>query len=160
MKKLPFLFLILAACSQDVMPVEQYPAEVTAYVIKFKSEATARGYHIDMKGLKIIIADSVPRKEFEAYYERDEHTVYFRKSGFNWNSTREEVVMHELGHAILKRDHRFDRFGGPTDAMVSVMGCPCDTPVSGWTNAGHQGREKYYYDELFNPQTPAPDWSK
>lgn len=159
--------MLMVACSkEEVQPVIQVPDLIQPYVDKFINEAKVRGIDIHLNGLKIYLQDSIPDAwdadgrffHAEAFYNPKEHAIYFETSGQNINSTREEVIMHELGHAILKRGHKFDRF--PTfDAQMSVMGCPCDTPVSGWTNKGHKDREKYYYDELFNPATPSPEWA-
>lgn len=160
--------LLLLNCQQEKVSLQsQYPAVFEPYVQKFLAEGKSRGYNMDLKGLKIYLRDSIPMakdsngilQNYEAYYQPSEHAIYFRTNGYNWNSTREEVFMHEMGHAILKREHRFDRFPD-FDAQASVMGCPCPTAVSGWTNLDHQNRETYYYDELFNPSTPEPLWAK
>ncbi|MBC3788154.1 hypothetical protein [Spirosoma utsteinense] len=76
---------------------------------------------------------------------------------------RECLVLHELGHCLLKRPHLTTRF--PTGMYASLMNpddigvyatCiyPLDTDV-----CDKRPRRNYYIDELFNPTTPVPVWS-
>ena len=58
------------------------------------------------------------------------------------NEFPEEVMMHELGHAILKRDHIYDKLDNGD--FKSVMA----TPYVGWSR--NRQKEEYYYDELFD----------
>ncbi len=77
---------------------------------------------------------------------------------------RECLVFHELGHCLLSRSHRTERFSN--NAYVSLMNpdnigvyAPCDYPI-GDDVCDKRPRRSYYIDELFNQNSPAPDWGK
>ncbi len=80
---------------------------------------------------------------------------------------REELVFHELGHCLLGRTaHRTSRL--PNGEYASVMNgkesglySSCVYDIGG-ANNGCDDRYKrtYYLDELFDENTPAPDWAK
>jgi hypothetical protein len=78
---------------------------------------------------------------------------------------REALVFHELGHCLLSRPHKTDKF--PNDAPASIMYLttiglyePCVYPISGGTDCDKRYRRGYYIDELFDEKTPAPIWGK
>lgn len=64
---------------------------------------------------------------------------------------KEELVFHELGHAILKRSHTSEKL--PDGSFKSIM----------HPQLGHYSRSAYkrdyYIAELFNPNEPVPAWS-
>ena len=66
----------------------------------------------------------------------------------------EALVFHELGHMILDRFHRDDLLPNNSRASMMVSGNLAGLYVGNASN-----RRTYYLDELFEPETPAPDWS-
>jgi hypothetical protein len=80
------------------------------------------------------------------------------------SNERECLVFHELGHCLLLRDHRPDRF--PKGQYVSLMNlgdlalyATCTYPI-GNDVCDKRARQSYYHDELFDPSIPAPAWGK
>ncbi len=72
---------------------------------------------------------------------------------------KEYIIFHELGHGFLNREHRDDllKYGD----WASIMRGGDDKPDSrkSW-NINYRGfRRDYYVDELFDPNTPAPNWA-
>jgi hypothetical protein len=77
---------------------------------------------------------------------------------------REALILHELGHCWLNRDHRNDRF--PIGAYASLMNADdasvysvCRYPISDDV-CNKFPRRPYYHDELFDPATPTPAWAR
>ena len=145
MKKLFIVFFVFVSCSESITPTYNFPKEIAPYVEKFLLEGKKRGVEIDLKGLKIYFKDSltllVNNYRPQAYYVPSEHAIYFEK-GKRFYLLPEELVCHELGHALLKRDHLFDKL--PNGDFKSVMG----SMDVAWSK--HPEKEKYYYDELFD----------
>lgn len=80
------------------------------------------------------------------------------------HNERECLVFHELGHCLLNRNHRTDRF--PKGQYASLMN-PDDVGVYatcrydlGGDACDKRPRRSYYHDELFAPATPAPAWGQ
>src|SRR5919199_1537692 len=91
-------------------------------------------------------------------------TITLSTESYCWQSAsaseRECLVFHELGHCLLSRIHKTDRF--PNGAFVSLMNpddisiyATCRYPI-GNDDCDKRPRRAYYIDELFNPNTPAP----
>lgn len=151
--------VVLFACEEkDTFYAD---AESSFYLGKFEAEAGKRGININWAGLKVHKfdpnnSDVHPSK---SHYDPNNHEIWIDTVSSNYKSTREELYMHELGHAILKRmEHDYTRL--PNKMYKSVMGNFSDSYYSGWSYRDDiMYRAEYYYDELFNPNTPAPDWA-
>ena len=62
-------------------------------------------------------------------------------------------MFHELGHALLKRDHKTTTL--PNGEQASIM-----TPDPSMLYNEYTAKKRsYYFQELFEPNTIAPDWS-
>ncbi|MCS6832652.1 MAG: hypothetical protein NZ521_03675, partial [Flammeovirgaceae bacterium] len=72
------------------------------------------------------------------------------------DTSREVLIFHELGHAILLRFHDNSRL--PNGAWKTLM------TGTRWSifdfYITEPSRRDYYIDELFNPNTPTPDWGQ
>lgn len=138
------IFLLLLSC--QTQPIEpEYPKEIKPYIQKFIIEGQKRGVNVDFNGLKVFYLDSLPLNQYQGYYSSEEHAIYLKSGSRSWlnmNDVPEETVIHELGHAILKRGHLYDTF--QDGRYKSVMA----TPYVRWSK--HPETEKYYYDELFD----------
>ena len=156
-----FLFLLfsiglLVSCND----LEELPSqEIAQFKENFKQEAEKRGFDLsdeldditfvyeDLPGLKI-------GKSTEYWYG---WVISFNKdawiSGLNERG-RYALFLHEVGHAILDRGHKNDKFR--TEECQSIMrgenhDCICDIHSSVWFD--------YYIDELFDSLSNAPEWS-
>jgi len=72
------------------------------------------------------------------------------KNGWKYNP--EALVYHELAHLFLKRSHKNERLNGHCLSIMSQL----DDPV--YDNGDLLNRRDYYINELFNKNTPLPEW--
>lgn len=147
MRYLLFIIFLIGCSKEEIAPKYQYnfPIEIAPYVDKFLSEGKKRGVDINLKGLSIFYQDSLPLNQYQGYYNTTNHSIYIKKGIESWlvfNEYPEELMMHELGHGVLKRDHLYTTL--EDGSFKSVMA----TPYVGWSR--HPEKEKYYYDELFD----------
>ena len=180
MRPIPTLLLLLLiallSCKRSQTQPQpapaQYsvPAEVEPYVQHFRDETQKRGktpvtdnliitfgttQGSDVCGQCLLEAGQTPR-------------ITISTDAYCWRSAndneRECLIFHELGHCLLSRSHRTDRF--PNDIYVSLMNpndrtiyATCAYPI-GNDVCDKRPRRDYYIDELVNPATPAPAWGK
>lgn len=163
--------LLLLGCQRDPVPEPvQYsvPAELEPYVQTFRTEASRRMLVVpttnlivqfgtpegtDVCGQCLLATGKTPRVTIST------DAVCWKNSS---EAEREALLLHELGHCLLKRSHRPDRF--PNGAYVSIMNADdvslyavCRYPI-GDDICDKRPRRAYYLDELFDPATPAPAW--
>ena len=175
------LILVLISCKKDSVDVEvQYAIspEFTVYVNKFYEEAASRGITIAKENLIVKAnlnlgqTDICGKCKQNAQYPTLQRTVEINTESLAcWKSmpenNREALVFHELGHCLLGRLlHKDDLFndGSPKSIMISSnsdLYSPCAYVFDEKPELCNKtGRRKYYIDELFDENTPAPDWSK
>jgi hypothetical protein len=145
MRYLLILVIFFSCSKESINPNYNFPKEIAPYVDKFLLEGKKRGLDIDLKGLQIFYQDSLPYNQYQGYYYPKTHSIYIKRGiepYLVFNEFPEEVMMHELGHGILKRDHIYDKLDNGD--FKSVMA----TPYVGWSR--HPEKEQYYYDELFD----------
>ena len=83
-----------------------------------------------------------------------------------YTSAQEEEALffHELGHCILGRSHDNRLLPNEDPRSIMVEGnidlyTRCLYPIGG-NCEDNTYKRAYYLDELFNRQTPVPDWAK
>ncbi|MGB0523784.1 MAG: hypothetical protein ACPGJS_12530 [Flammeovirgaceae bacterium] len=167
-KLVPILFLLTwsMACNDDQQTPIRYdvPDEVEPFVQKFIEEGKERGVDLVVDNLVVELTSPVENNgQFvcgvtfgpvinlpQNYIEIDTQCLAWRHS----EVSREILVFHELGHALLLRPHRTDLL--PNFDFASIM-------VSSTWNIDDfytfdLTKREYYMDELFDPSTPVPDW--
>ena len=166
MKYTPFVFIsllyLLTTCTDETKPMSTpTPGTIASsdfqiYVDRFVSEAAKRSIKIDISRLNVVYSDTL--KFYCGYGVSSTQTVQISNRPGCWSEqtdfNKEILLFHEMGHAILLRNHNNTKlpngdfktmmFGGNQFSLYSE-----DTPE----------RRKYYLDELFNSSTPAPNWS-
>jgi len=168
------LVLLLAACTKDkkaTPPVYDVPAEFQPIVDSFVQEAALHGIHLVINNL-IIRYDSTLSNQYCAVSNTTSLYPSFQKiiavnpriRCYSNNEQKEVLFFHELGHCILGRahDNRLLPNGDPRSIMVEGdidLYAPCTYPIGGVCN-DNTFKRPYYLDELFNPETPVPDWAK
>lgn len=150
------IIVILAAlacfsCADESLHITD--PRVSIYFRKFDHEASKRGVSLDWKGLDVVFID---RSGGLTRFDPNNNTVYFDTTDWCYINMREELVSHELGHALLNRQHDFEKL--PNNMYKSVMGNFSNRMYSGWSADSVRFRQEYYYDELFNQNTAAPYW--
>ncbi len=141
--------------------------ELEPYLNLFLEEGKKRGRFVDIEkegGLILEFADLTPPVIGLCYSSIPIRVqidkTYWQKTteSLNRENLREEVVFHELGHGFLKRGHKNTVL--ENDEWASMM---CGEPqINGrsWFLNFNGFRKEYYLDELFNSNTPIPEWSK
>jgi len=163
---------MIAACQKKVsfVPVYNVPAQFEPYVQSFKTEAAARGQQLTINNL-IIRFDSSMTLQYCALSnvvssKNDVQKIISLNPYIQcWQNGAqlETLLFHEMGHCILGRQHETALLpnGDPKSIMYPddlTMYAPCAYPISDTCNQGY--KRTYYVDELFNPNTPVPDWGK
>ena len=173
MNKYSFPFLLLAAtflysCADDpVVPnVYEVPDLIQPYVDQFIEEAAKRGQTINITNLRVEFGtglesqSGVPAAGLCTYrHSNNPNLIQLDTTSSNWTFneyTREVLVFHELGHCVLnRRQHRDEQMTNGNYA--SLMRSTGDQLYGGAFNAF---KREYYLDELFDPNTPFPDWAQ
>ncbi|AUD07623.1 hypothetical protein [Spirosoma pollinicola] len=177
MRPLPLITLLilvgLTGCHSDPQPEPtQYsvPAEVEPFVKSFREEALKRNKAVSTANLIVTFGTAVSEDVCGQCQIESGRTprITLNNDSFCWQQAnqyeRECLVFHELGHCLLSRAHKTDKF--PNGAFVSIMNlsdvtvyATCRYPI-GNDECDKRARRDYYIDELFDASTPAPAWSK
>lgn len=146
------LFLLAGCCEFDFQNEFYVDPRLEPYVTSFYTEAGQRG--IDLHKNLIIRIEPMEGGSGVTKYIRNQRIVlineehYFNHTKFYANRLdtlhciMENLVYHELGHALLDREH--------CDPCYSIMA----QKMSLMEYAGHPDKRKFLIDEMFNPNTP------
>lgn len=177
MRPLPLLTLLilvgLTGCHSDPQPEPiQYsvPAEVEPFIKSFRDEAQKRNRTVSTDNLIVTLGASQSDDICGQCQLESGKTprITLNNDSFCWQQAnqyeRECLVFHELGHCLLNRAHKTDKF--PNGVFASLMNLSdvavyavCRYPI-GDDECDKRPRRDYYIDELFDAGTPAPAWSK
>jgi len=156
------MVITLFSCqSESIYPSSpDIPEEVVPYLNRFKNEAARRGVIVSWEDLEIRLVDggneSKAAGTCHLYHSRSPK-ILIDTTSFNWKHsewTREILIFHELGHSVLNRSHRNDRF--PNGLYASIMRDSGDPLYGGDLNAF---KRSYYLDELFDQDISRPEWA-
>jgi hypothetical protein len=165
------LSIFVTGCSKDddFRPVYNVPAEYQTFVDTFISEAKTRGYILEINNL-IIDYDATLEEPHcarcnSSSLENDIQKIVSINPNITCWFTEEEheaLILHELGHCVLGRLH--DNGLLPNGDLKSLMNAndmsvysSCIYPVDN-EPCDESFKRPYYLDELFDEQTPVPDW--
>ncbi|QJW91029.1 hypothetical protein HNV11_17435 [Spirosoma taeanense] len=165
--------LVLSECQPREQPEPvQYnvPAEVEPYILSFRNEAAKRSYPVSTANL-IVSFGALPHTDECGQCQLQSGKtprITLSTAASCWQqlsaNERECLVFHELGHCLLSRIHKTDRF--PDGTYVSLMNpdntgvyATCRYPINE-NDCDKRPRRTYYVDELFNPATPKPAWAR
>lgn len=160
-KIIPFILILiyLASCSSEEPEsrVEVSP-EFRPYVRLFEQEAAKRDIFFDFEesGLEILLGPT--RVDNAAGVCRGDGSIEIEKNVWNNYSDagKEQLIFHELGHCVLSRPHRNTVLNNGEWGSI-MRGSPI--PENRGVAVNYSGRRKQYYvDELFDENTPFPDW--
>ncbi|SFE60721.1 hypothetical protein [Spirosoma endophyticum] len=146
------------------------PAEVEPFIQVFRDEAQKRNNAVSTTNLIITFGTTQSGDVCGQCLLQSGKTprITLNNDAFCWQQAsqyeRECLIFHELGHCLLKREHKINRF--PHGAFVSLMNpdnvdvyATCRYPIGG-DECDKRPRRDYYIDELFDPSTPTPAWGK
>jgi hypothetical protein len=169
-----FAFTFMLACSKhnEFEQVYSVPAELQKHINSFINEAAKRGHVFSIKNLIIqyddrlvnLVCGTCNSTSRESEVQK---IISIRNTSANqcwgYETELETLIFHELGHCFLGRKHLNELLpkGDPKSIMVEnnlslystclyPIGPPCDNYF----------KRSYYLDELFDENTPVPDWGK
>lgn len=166
------VFAVVLGCQSSSQPEPvQYsvPADLESYIQAFRNEAQQRKQTVSTVNLIVTFGD-IQNEDVcgECVLESGKTPrITLNFNDYCWKTAsqqeRECLIFHELGHCLLNRAHKTDRF--PNGAFVSLMNpddigiyAACRYPIGG-DECNKRTRRTYYIDELFDPTTSAPAWS-
>lgn len=135
------------------------------YLNRFDSLAAIRGKFFNERtnGLIIEFANLTDNNAGLTHYEKP---IRIQIDRTYWNEIsnypgadvmKEDLIFHELGHGLLNRNHLNDVL--ENDDWKSLMCGGTQVNNRPW-NINYRGiRREYYINELFDENTPAPDFS-
>ena len=157
------IVLLFTSCNnENEYRVEE---EFEEYVIRFENEASERNLPLNLHndGLIIEFADLKDNQAGLCHYE---NPIRIEIDKTYWEAIsptkgadymKENLLFHELGHGILKRDHLNTTL--ENGDWKSIM-CGGDKVDNRPWNINYRGlRRDYYVDELFNESTSVPQFS-
>jgi len=166
------VFMIFGCASKDDFEaVYDVPEEFEPIVETFIIEAASRGVDLTINNLIIRYDDSLEDNVCGRSNTMDNDPGFQKIILINtskcWlnDQQKEALVFHEMGHCILGRSH--DETLLPNNAPKSMMVkddisvySGCIYALGGDTSCNKTSRREYYLDELFDENTPVPDWAK
>lgn len=161
MKNCTLLFLILSilyfGCSKEnLKPV--IDSDLQTYYDSFLKEAQSRNITINIPKNMVIqfgLVDSVAGRTYYAENKIVIDSIVWKKATV---LDKEFLLFHEFGHLLLNRPHNLQTL--PNGEYKSMMQSYENIPIIENTLLYLGVRRKYYIDELFDINTPTPDWSK
>lgn len=158
------LLMLLFSCKEDSDPAIN--PELSFYVERFVEEGIKRGRNISTENLQAKLVDqfsietpsNVCGYGWSNFDTRGTQRIEILNNSNCWidrtEIEKENIVFHELGHAILDRPHYSALLPNNT-TPISIM---CSSICSNYGVFHVDGPLKdFYLDELFNPNTEFPN---
>lgn len=163
--------LLFFTCDESFEPVYEVPADLQPYVDRFIQEAALRGYayQIDNLIIRYNTDENVGicgRCNSNATQGEFQKIIYINSDCFYTHDSQiEALIFHELGHCFLSRSHDTALLpnGDSKSIMVSnniSLYSPCLYPVDDDNSCNFTYKREYYLDELFDANTPVPNWAE
>lgn len=156
-------FLLFISCKKETEPIE---AELAPYIDRFVEEANKRGHRLNLEDMEAYIVPEIVSngtilcgQGFAPVFGDSFRGIAI--SGLCWSeldeSGREILVFHELGHALLERQHRNTILGIGRKQSIMFSGSNCVIEDS--YDLCQTELRSYYLDELFAEPDTLPNWS-
>ncbi len=154
----------LLSCEKESQDehLSNFPSEVQQELRNFLTEGKNRGVKLDIRKIHHIYLMSGPSlitidgngQSAIGYYSHSEKSIYLDTTSYEFKDMKEAMIFHELGHGLLKRDHKNIHLpNGDLSSIMSGYGLPDFTYSNSF-------KRQYYLDELFHQNTPCPSWAK
>jgi hypothetical protein len=168
------LSLSLTTCYYDIefKPVYLVDELFRPIVELFAEEAAARGIFLTIDNLILKSSPEIDPSLCGACNSLRPTSVLQKEVIINpgygcWENPLEleTLIFHELGHCLLGRRHLVDTLpnGDPKSLMIDAdlsVYAPCRYVIGQVEDCNNVHKRAYYINELFDPNTPPPDWSK
>ena len=154
------IVVFLGSCKKD--KVYNVPLIIQPYIDEFIAEAATRGLPLDIDNLVVVFEEELKVDGVEAAGlcqrggRNGTPTIKIDTTSVNWQtnlSSREQLVFHELGHCVLERSHIEERLSNGN--YRSTMR-PTGEQIYGPEYSSF--KRSYYFDELFDIETPEQSW--
>jgi len=158
-----FLSCFFLSCKKDPAFIDP---ELAIYIDRFLDEAAKRDIEVEADNLQAFILAEVTEGEIRLCGKGYSPMFgdKFRQidiSQFCWEFAtdieKEILIFHELGHALLDREHQSSKMNNGRNRSIMFSGPTCDIYTS-YTEC-HSTIRQYYINELFNTRTSNPFWS-
>lgn len=160
---------LLASCNKEQDTVYNVPEELQPYVDTLLLEAGRRGISLSVNDNLIIAYGSQTEGILcgSCVFIGEQRRIEINEAMKCWSDevTREALMLHMLGHCVLKRIEHDDSSlpnGDPKSLMSGefIDQYACIFDLGGSNDCNNLFKRKYYLDELFNPDTPVPAWAE
>ena len=163
-----FTTILFFSCSDDDSPKDlvdvsnDIEPDIFPFIQTFVDEAAARNISFDFRGFEATFSEEDIDDNGDicgraSAFSDNTNTITIRNSESCWidrpDATREALVFHELGHALLDRPHRDDRFDN--GLVRSIMETGTLGPYSEFSPL----LMAYLFDEMFDETTEIPEWA-
>ncbi len=173
MKKLyPHIVLLLTwsllwACStedpidQDILSLNATgDEELLDFLREFEKEAKTRGVTLPDEAISVAFVSDLDgdcTKAFSNFQNTTSKRIEVEQSDDCWSGKtsqqQESILFREFGYTLLNRSYADLTFAFGYPRTIMCTGC-------NQTNTYyHPNMRDYYLDELFNPNTPFPEWA-
>jgi hypothetical protein len=167
------VFIALQCNKEDSFePVLDIHPDFQPIINQFINEAKQRGISLDIENLVLqydttLSLFTCADCNSAADPARVQKEIRVNPNNRCWQYAQEleALIFHELGHCMLQRQHVTDTLpnGDPKSMMVKgdiTLYAPCRYVFGQAEDCNNVHKRTYYIDELFDPQTPVPDWAK
>jgi len=159
-----FILVLFTNCNKSKNKIVE--RELAPFVDRFFEEAKSRDIKVSDDNLEVVFRDLSDEGVCGLGYFRFEGTdlrkVEINPDFFCWgfrdDFAKENLVFHELGHAILRRTHVNTSLPNGDPATLMCDGNICD--VFAYYDQYTKGKRPYYLDKLFGLATGIPDWGR
>ncbi len=159
--------IVIISCSEDdPLSLDDVSGnvepEISPFIESFVEEAGNRGFTFDFKGFEATFSEEDINDNEDVCGQASplgdsRNFITIRRSDQCWiqqpETSREALVFHEMGHALLDRPRRDDRFDN--GLVKSIM----ETGTIGPYNQFTPLLIAYLVDELFDQTTAEPEWA-
>lgn len=131
-----FLTMLTTSCQtreeRNEECINAMPLEVRDHVRSFLNHGRMYGKRFNLKKLRIVLAGDIGDRA--GFYRHGDHIIYLDTTSMIWGKSPESLIYHELGHALLKREHNNNMMTDPVlgEINLSYMGVPNPWPRNGW----------------------------
>lgn len=159
-----FIPIIFFSCVENSVEFD-VQEELAPYIEKFIEEGAKRGVDLSTDDLVALLinefsaqpSDNACGLGWSSYEGQNTQRIEILATESCWTSKtdlqKENLVFHELGHALLGRDHFDEQLSNGVTYKSIMCGAACNNfeilPAEGT-------RRKYYLDELFDENTTFP----
>jgi len=164
-------WFLLFGCDKEPAPfVFTVDEELSLFVDAFYVEASARGQRIDTTNLIVqfgsegedLVCSRCNSRDLTDNLQKIVTVYEINRCWYNAYQL-EALIFHEMGHCLLGRLHDNDTLpnGDPRSLMASnsvSQYSPCVVQI-GRNRCNFIFKREYYVNELFDRDTPIPDWA-